>query len=632
MTSNKPTRGGIEPVRLGEQGGQKECLVTDQVGVTGGAYLISDEDNRKYVFKPADEEAFEIRMDKKIPKRRGISYGLTSLKEHAAYLLDHDSFAGVPATSLVKSVWLKEGCVHQNCGRTLTEGGGLEPVEGPVKVLEQFSNPNDSPETEEPIDIAEDLEGKINRRREVLNALLKARGSSLPEEDESRLRQALIHKHEIDRYVRLLHNFRLSRKSSRSSQGSRDHPNDKKGSSAEDTTKGRVLVRRVPSCDGKDSSSRYTQTRNAESVGSVQVYVPNIGCADDYGSSMFDTEDVHRIGALDIRLFNMDRHLGNLLVSRRDSSSSNGNSSSNGSQNLREGPSKTMRLVPIDHAYTLPDFRELSDANFEWLTWKQAREPFSQETKDYLLSLDPFFDASALRRLGLPEESATTVVITTLFLQRCIACGLCLAEIGEMVQREGLGEKESILEKVVASATEEFNMTNEIGFIDGIGKTPKRPQAARKPLSAVTKAKNHSKVKSLRNLTPGRVQFGNINESFGSPGGAGTPSLRKLLGHSKRKAYFHRSKFLVAQRKQLDEEILRSAANASRSKVSDEIKVTPKSKGEENERGKSSQKWIREKCNSRIHNAYDLRWSRKAKLFLEIVAGVIDRTVQERLV
>jgi hypothetical protein len=32
------------------------------------------------------------------------------------------------------------------------------------------------------------------------------------------------------------------------------------------------------------------------------------------GTSRFSTSDVHRIGILDIRLFNTDRHAGNMLV------------------------------------------------------------------------------------------------------------------------------------------------------------------------------------------------------------------------------------------------------------------------------------------------------------------------------
>lgn len=32
------------------------------------------------------------------------------------------------------------------------------------------------------------------------------------------------------------------------------------------------------------------------------------------GSQLFEVDDVHKIGILDIRLLNLDRHLGNILV------------------------------------------------------------------------------------------------------------------------------------------------------------------------------------------------------------------------------------------------------------------------------------------------------------------------------
>ena len=44
--------------------------------------------------------------------------------------------------------------------------------------------------------------------------------------------------------------------------------------------------------------------------GSLQDFKDSIGSAEDLGPAMFDQEDVHRIGILDIRLLNLDRHLG----------------------------------------------------------------------------------------------------------------------------------------------------------------------------------------------------------------------------------------------------------------------------------------------------------------------------------
>ena len=50
-------------------------------------------------------------------------------------------------------------------------------------------------------------------------------------------------------------------------------------------------------------------------LSSVQSYVRHEGCADDMGPCMFEEDDILRIAVLDIRLCNLDRHGGNILVS-----------------------------------------------------------------------------------------------------------------------------------------------------------------------------------------------------------------------------------------------------------------------------------------------------------------------------
>jgi hypothetical protein len=92
--------------------------------------------------------------------------------------------------------------------------------------------------------------------------------------------------------------------------------------------------------------------------GSLQQFVTNIGAAEEFGSSCFPVDEVHRIGMLDIRLLNLDRHLGNLLV-------------------CEEKADKSLHLVPIDHGFCLPSYRALHDVRLEWSHWKQCHEPFS---------------------------------------------------------------------------------------------------------------------------------------------------------------------------------------------------------------------------------------------------------------
>ena len=49
-------------------------------------------------------------------------------------------------------------------------------------------------------------------------------------------------------------------------------------------------------------------------LSSVQSYVRHEGCADDMGPGLFDEDDICRIAVLDIRLCNLDRHGGNILI------------------------------------------------------------------------------------------------------------------------------------------------------------------------------------------------------------------------------------------------------------------------------------------------------------------------------
>jgi hypothetical protein len=49
-------------------------------------------------------------------------------------------------------------------------------------------------------------------------------------------------------------------------------------------------------------------------LGSLQEFVWHDCDTSELGPSRFSAADVHRIGILDIRLFNTDRHGGNMLV------------------------------------------------------------------------------------------------------------------------------------------------------------------------------------------------------------------------------------------------------------------------------------------------------------------------------
>ncbi|KAJ0462235.1 putative 1-phosphatidylinositol 4-kinase [Helianthus annuus] len=116
-------------------------------------------------------------------------------------------------------------------------------------------------------------------------------------------------------------------------------------------------------------------------IASFQQFIAHDFDASDHGTSSFPVSAVHRIGILDIRIFNTDRHAGNLLV--RKLNSDDGTRFSE------------VELIPIDHGLCLPE--DLEDPYFEWIHWPQASIPFSEDELEYIEKLDPHEDADMLK-------------------------------------------------------------------------------------------------------------------------------------------------------------------------------------------------------------------------------------------
>ncbi|XP_021292403.1 phosphatidylinositol 4-kinase gamma 3 [Herrania umbratica] len=169
-------------------------------------------------------------------------------------------------------------------------------------------------------------------------------------------------------------------------------------------------------------------------IGSLQMFVNNVGSCEDMGPRAFPVDEVHKISVLDIRLANADRHAGNILVTR----------------NCKEG---RVSLVPIDHGYCLPESFE--DCTFDWLYWPQAHEPYSPGVVNYIKSLDAEQDIELLKFHGwdMPPKCARTLCISTMLLKKGAERGLTPYVIGRIMCRETLKE-ESVIEQIVREAEE----------------------------------------------------------------------------------------------------------------------------------------------------------------------------------
>jgi hypothetical protein len=176
--------------------------------------------------------------------------------------------------------------------------------------------------------------------------------------------------------------------------------------------------------------------------GAVQRFMTSsIGSMESFGMP-FDLEkarefipvdQVHRIALLDVRVFNTDRHPGNILLI---------------------GEKKPYTMVPIDHGCILPSWFHLSEARFDWLEYPQCRVAFSPAALQYVAALDAEYDAKVLRTLGIREECVTTLKICTLFLKLAAAGGKTLFWMGTFMARDGCFQNPSRLELAIQRACE----------------------------------------------------------------------------------------------------------------------------------------------------------------------------------
>lgn len=191
-------------------------------------------------------------------------------------------------------------------------------------------------------------------------------------------------------------------------------------------------------------------------LGSIQEFVPHICDTSEMGTSRFTTRDVQRIAILDIRLYNTDRHAGNILVRRVDAS-----------QSMEPFKETGYELIPIDHGFCLPE--GLEPPYFEWQHWPQARMPLGEQELRYIEEID--IEGDKRRLLAelpvLREESLRTMEVSTTLLKKCTAAGLSLSEIAEIMTRPlvGLDQEKSDLEKLCLEAKEEIMRRQEITYI-----------------------------------------------------------------------------------------------------------------------------------------------------------------------
>lgn len=84
----------------------------------------------------------------------------------------------------------------------------------------------------------------------------------------------------------------------------------------------------------------------------LQKFEQSEGPLENYSSSLFSADEVHKIAILDLRILNLDRNLCNVLVKKTS----------------EEQP--CWSLVPIDHGLSIPDTLEINSYEVGWLAFE----------------------------------------------------------------------------------------------------------------------------------------------------------------------------------------------------------------------------------------------------------------------
>jgi hypothetical protein len=121
-------------------------------------------------------------------------------------------------------------------------------------------------------------------------------------------------------------------------------------------------------------------------------------------------------------------------------------------------------LIPIDHGFAFPSWRHIGDVNQEWAHWPQARQPFDEDTRAYIESLDAISDMAMLNvSLTLGSESnidfLRAVAVGTVLVQCAARNGLTLHEIAMMLVRED--SRPSAVERVLQTLARDIDAADD---------------------------------------------------------------------------------------------------------------------------------------------------------------------------
>lgn len=163
-------------------------------------------------------------------------------------------------------------------------------------------------------------------------------------------------------------------------------------------------------------------------VGSVQAFVADVaGFIEDYAiprdpdeaNDFLPKEAAEALALLDMHIFNMDRHSGNLLLLCKQ---------------------RPHGLGPIDHGCCLPPWWKLAEANFDaWITWSHLNTKPSEATRKLALQADGCLQTRLpqIVEAGLEPDAVVTLTLCTRFVAVGVGeLGIPCAQLAKLLLRE----------------------------------------------------------------------------------------------------------------------------------------------------------------------------------------------------
>jgi hypothetical protein len=225
-----------------------------------------------------------------------------------------------------------------------------------------------------------------------------------------------------------------------------------------------------------------TGSHLAEQSGSVQQFVPSDGDASDFrfDGSEFNIRLCQRLAVLDCRLFNCDRHEGNVLVRGGGAAPSPGRGHPKRRVVAGGDDDGLLEIVPIDHAFCLPAFGYFREAEFAWRYWVSASVPFDVDVLEYIDTLSADADVEVARAAGLDEASCATLRACTILLKGAVRASgghLTPKDLSGLLMRDQF-DAPSPFERLCARALgmQESIVNCDTGLVDFVKLKAEQPQ------------------------------------------------------------------------------------------------------------------------------------------------------------